>query len=76
MARSKEYHACRYDDGTGKRPTDLRDYIGAKHSKRTTAADDVDKSEVMREVMNFGLEIYERRAEVWRAERASALTSS
>lgn len=71
MAQAKEYIACRYDRGTKDKLLRLRDFIGAKHTKRPAAADDVDKSEVMREVMNFGLDVFERRAEAWRAEQPS-----
>jgi hypothetical protein len=36
---------------------------------RNIAADDVTRSEVLRAIVDFGLEVFERRAQTWRAEQ-------
>lgn len=72
MARrhKKEYIPVRYDPGTLARVDALKDYVGAEQLRKTKNAADVDRSEVMRDLLNFALEVYERRADVWRAEES------
>ena len=70
MAR-KEYIAARYKRGTTKRLDSLKDYVGG-NSRHPVPASDVDRSEVIRELMEFALEVFERRAETWRAEKYAA----
>jgi hypothetical protein len=70
--RRKEYIPVRYDAGTTRRVDALRDYIGAECLSRAENPDGVDRSEVMRELLNFAVTVYERRAEAWRAEHGTS----
>jgi hypothetical protein len=72
MGRSKEYIPVRYDDGTVDRVDGLRDYVGVHCFRKARATGDVNRSEVLRELVDFALTIYERRAETWRAEVEAA----
>ena len=69
MGRSREYIAARYDRGTADRVDELRDYIASEVMTRNIDAVDVTRSEVLRALVNFGLEVFERRAQTWRAEQ-------
>lgn len=69
MARNKEYIPCRYHRGTERRLEGIRDYIASTIPGRPTA-EEIDKSTTMRIALDLGLDILERRAEAWRAERA------
>lgn len=68
MGKSKEYLAVRYDPGTADRVDELRDFVGTVHMNGRLTADDVSRSDVMRTLIRFALDIYERRADAWRAE--------
>jgi hypothetical protein len=70
MGRSREYIAARYDRGTSERADKLRDYVASEVSPRNVGPDDVTRSEVLRALVDFGLEVFERRALTWRAEVA------
>ena len=74
MGRNKEYIPVRYDDGTADRVDALQDYIGATCFRKARSRDDVNRSEVLRELVDFALAIFERRAETWRAEVDAATT--
>jgi hypothetical protein len=69
MGRRREYIAARYDRGTGDRIDGLSDYVASEVMPRNIAADDVTRSEVLRAIVDFGLEVFERRAQTWRAEQ-------
>lgn len=71
MGRRKEYIAARYHAGTTDRVDALRDYAGAQASP-AVVPDLVDRSEVMRMLIDFALEVFERRAQTWRAEQRMA----
>jgi hypothetical protein len=72
MGRKREYIAARYDRGTSDRVDCLRDYVAAEMIGRRTEPDDVTRSEVLRALVDFGLEVFERRAQTWRAEQVMA----
>jgi hypothetical protein len=65
----KEYIPVRYDSGTLARVDALADYVGSQCLRKPKNTDEVDRSEVMRELVNFAATIFERRAEAWRAEK-------
>tara|TARA_R110000787_G_scaffold189026_3_gene300745 strand:- start:2907 stop:3167 length:261 start_codon:yes stop_codon:yes gene_type:complete len=69
MSRKNEYLAVRHDRGTLKRLDDLKDYIGGACLGGPVPVDDVTRSETMRELTNFALTVFERRAAAWRAEQ-------
>lgn len=69
MARRKEYIPVRYDEGTEDRVDALTDYIGAECLRKKKRPADVTRSEALRELVNFSLDVFERRAEVWRREQ-------
>jgi len=72
MGRSREYIAARYDRGTGDRVDSLRDYASAEVLPRNISPEDVTRSEILRALVDFGLEVFERRAQTWRAEQLMA----
>lgn len=78
MSRRREYIAARYDRGTGDRVDSLSDYIAGKVSQQPLKPAEVTRSEILRELVGFGLEVFERRASAWRAEQEAprTLTSS
>ena len=69
MGRRREYIAARYDRGTGDSIAGLSDYVASAVMPRNIAADDVTRSEVLRAIVDFGLEVFERRAQTCRAEQ-------
>jgi hypothetical protein len=72
MGRKREYIAARYDRGTSDRVDSLRDYVAAEVIGRRIDPDEVTRSEVLRALVEFGLEVFERRAQTWRAEQVMA----
>ena len=69
MGRKREYIAARYDRGTSDRVDGLREYVASEVIGRRIDPDDVTRSEVLRALVEFGLEVFERRAQTWRAEQ-------
>ena len=69
MGRKREYIAARYDRGTSDRVDGLRDYVASEVIGRRIDPDDGTRSEVLRALVEFGLEVFERRAQTWRAEQ-------
>ena len=67
MARNKEYIPVRYTPGTRDRLGPLKTYI-ATLIRGKRKAENVSDSDVMREALDLGLEILERRAEAWGVE--------
>ena len=76
MGRSKEYLAVRYDPGTSDRVDELRGYVGDVHMNGRLSAEDVSRSDVMRAVIRFGLEVFERRAAAHVAETQTGVTAN
>ena len=70
MSRRREYIAARYDRGTGDRVDSLSDYVANEVMRQKVKPEDVSRSEILRELVNFGLEVFERRATTWRLEQA------
>ncbi|MDF1699560.1 MAG: hypothetical protein P1V36_00170 [Planctomycetota bacterium] len=69
MAKLGEYIGTRFHDGTRDRVSGLKDYL-ASESDHPVRPCDIDQSEVLRKLTYWALEVFERRAETWRAESA------
>lgn len=70
MGRSREYIAARYDRGTCERLDSLGAYVASEVLPGRVSAEDVTRSEVLRLLVDFGLDVFERRAQAWEAEHA------
>jgi hypothetical protein len=67
-----EAMSCRVHKGTLARLEALRPYIAATFKNRPVPGGSVPRSEVVRELIAFSLEVYERRQAAWERENETA----
>ena len=63
--------SCRFHRGTTKRIDALRPYIAATCRNRPIPARSLSRAQLLRELVEFALEVYERRQDAWERENGA-----
>ena len=63
--------SCRFHKGTVKRIDNLRPYIAATCRNRPIPAKNLSRAQLLRELVEFALEVYERRQDAWKRENSA-----